>query len=51
MHFCQKGPVFSRFSQMKVLFLPIAKISMLISLKSELQMKERDHFECFERKQ
>ena len=54
MHLCPKGPVFLKFSQMKVLFFAnceFTTISMLICLKSELRVKERDLFDCSGRKQ
>ena len=42
MHFCLKEPVFSKFSQMSLNFAncKCITISMLICLKSELQLKE-----------
>ena len=53
MHFCPKRPVFSKVSQINGLIFASCKcitISMLLCLKNELQVEERDLFDCFGRK-
>ena len=47
-HLCPKGPAFSKISEMRSLFTncECITISMLLCLKSELQVKERDLVDC-----
>ena len=54
MRFCPKGPAFSKILTDEGLIFPSCEcttISMLLCLNSKLQVKEKDIFDCFERKQ